>query len=36
MAHLHHLANTTEQSVYCGDAALCEIALNTYYLFNNE
>ena len=35
-AHLRHLANATELSVCVGDAALCQITLNTYYLFNND
>jgi len=25
-----HLANTTEPSVCCGDAALCQVTLTTY------
>jgi len=28
-AHWRHLANTTESSICCGDAALCQIALTT-------
>jgi len=28
----HHLANTIELSVCCGDAALCQITLTTCYL----
>jgi len=28
-AQWHHLANTTKQSVCCGDAALCQITLTT-------
>jgi len=27
--HWRHLANTTEQCVCCGDAALCQITLTT-------
>jgi len=30
-AHWRHLANTTEPSVWGGDAALCEITLTTCY-----
>ena len=29
--HWRHLANTTEPSVCCGDAALCQITLTTCY-----
>ena len=28
-AHWRHLANMTESSIYCGDAALCQIILTT-------
>ena len=28
-AHWHHLMNTIEQFMCCGDAALCQISLNT-------
>jgi len=32
-AHWRHLANTTEPSMYGGDAALCQITLTTCYYY---
>ena len=34
-AHWRHLVNTTERSVYAGDAALCQITLTNCWLFND-
>jgi len=31
--HWRHLANTTEPSVFVGDAAFCQITLTAYYCF---
>jgi len=35
-AHWSHLANTIEQSVWCGDAAICQITLTTCYYYYSQ